>query len=446
MTPLAAATARVSEAEYGVETFLTTTPGLGGRLKRRIEDFQVEELGPAPDEVSKGGRTAAWVRLSNWETNRFVREASRRLGISRQGIQFAGNKDKRAVTLQWFTIRAKPEAVRQLDRLPGVDVLRAHRTDRERALGDHTGNRFRVVVRDVDLEPEEAGRHAGKVQEELAAAGGFPNFYGPQRFGSLRPNTHRVGRHIVHGRFQDAIDAYVATPAWGEDEATRKAREYYASTHDARGASKRFEGTGADYERALLNELAKDPDRPDRAFRAFPKTLQTLFVFAYQSYLFNRIVSRRIADEVPLARPVEGDLVVPIEDGNPGDEWLPTKARNLARVRKEAARGRLAATGLLVGTEAPFAAGDPGRIERAVIEEEGVAPNDFIVPEALHMSSKGSRRPLAVPVPQIQVEAAADGPGGGGTTVTLVFDLPKGVYATVVLREFLKLESVPDYG
>ncbi len=446
MAPLAGQAAQVSEADYGVETFLTKTPGLGGRLKRRIEDFQVEELGPAPEKVDGGRRTAAWVRLANWETNRFVREASHRLGISRRGIQFSGNKDKRAVTLQWFTIRAPVDKVRTLSRMNGVDVLEAYPTQRERELGDHTGNRFRIVVRGVDMEPAEAGRRAHGVEQELADAGGFPNFYGPQRFGSLRPNTHLVGRELVHGRFQEAIDVYVSTLAVGEDEKTRAAREYYATTHDAPGASKRLEGTGADYERALLNELAKDPERPERAFGAFPRTLQTLFVFAYQSYLFNRILSRRIEGDLPVARPVEGDLVVPIEEGNPGDEWLPVLARNLSRVTTEAARGRLAVTGLLVGTQAPYADGEPGRIEHAVVDEEGVRPKDFIVPEALHLSSKGSRRPLAVRVPSMEAEAAPDGLEEDRTKVTLAFDLPKGVYATVVLREFLKLESVPDYG
>lgn len=443
---MAATTAAPKEADYGVETFATTTPGIGGFMKRRIEDFSVTETGPPPAEVPTGRRTAAWIRLANWETNRFVREASHALGISRRGIQFAGNKDKRAVTKQWFTIRAPPGQVEELSRLPGVDVEQAYSTDKERQLGDHQGNRFRIVVRGIDLSPAEAQDRLDAVRQDLADAGGFPNFYGPQRFGSLRPNTHLVGRAIVHGRFQDAVEAYVTTPAEGDDERTAAARDYYASTRDARGAAKRFEGTGADFERALLNELGNDPARPERAFRAFPKTLQTLFVFAYQSFLYNRILSERIRQGVRFARPVVGDLVCPIEDGNPRTEWLPVADQNLARVETETGRGRLAVTGLLVGTEAPLAESEPGRIEREVLRDEGVEPRDFIVPEALHMSSKGTRRPLAVAVPPIEAHAEPDDLADNRTKVTLAFDLPKGVYATVLLREFLKLDLVRDYG
>jgi tRNA pseudouridine13 synthase len=442
-----AALAPLRESEYGVAGYLTPGPGLGGRLKLRYDDFHVEELGVPPEKADKGPLTAAWIRLTNWETNRFARDASGRLGISRRGVHAAGNKDKRAVTAQWFTMRAPPDRVTQaVGAMPGVQVLDAYPTRRERTLGDHAGNRFQVTVRGIELPVDEARARAQATASALSDAGGFPNFYGPQRFGTLRPTTHVVGRHIVKARFQDAIDAYVATPSPEDEPAVAAARRRYLDDRDAAAAAKALEGTGADFERALLNAVHRDPEAPQRAFAALPESLQTMFVFAYQSLLFNRILSRRIQEGLPVLGPVAGDLVAVLEDGNPRDEWLPVDAGNVARVADEAARGRLMPTGLLCGSQAPCAGGRPGQIEADVLAEEGVGPSDFVVPEAPRFSSKGSRRPLGVRAPPVAIAVAADDRVDGATKATFTFDLPKGAYATVVLREFLRLDDVRAYG
>jgi tRNA pseudouridine13 synthase len=280
----------------------------------------------------------------------------------------------------------------------------------------------------------------------LAAAGGVPNYFGPQRFGTLRATTHLVGRHLVFGRFRDAIDTYLMASAFDEEPALQQARAAYAADRDAAAMLRRVEGLEADFESALLNGLITSPDDPVRAFRALPSNLQTLCVYAYQSFLFNRILSRRLAQGLPLAEPVAGDLVVPLEEGNPTHEFLAVSAENLDRVRRETARGRLAVTGLLCGTEAPLAEGEMGSIERAVIQEEGVEPRLFLIPEHLPLSSKGTRRPLALRAPAMTWNVGPDDREPGRTMAEASFELPKGAYATVLLREYLKLDDVRAYG
>src|SRR3970040_1538835 len=90
----------MDESIVGISGYLTTSPGLGGRIKGEAEDFVVEEIPADIPPSTEGSYTVAKLRSRNWETNRLVREIARRLRISRKRISFAGTKDRRAVTTQ----------------------------------------------------------------------------------------------------------------------------------------------------------------------------------------------------------------------------------------------------------------------------------------------------------------------------------------------------------
>lgn len=164
-----------------------------------------------------------------------------------------------------------------------------------------------------------------------------------------------------------------------------------------------------------------------------------MFVHAYQSYLFNLILSERIGRGLPLDRPVEGDVVVPTDaDGNPNhDEAVLVTARNIDLAERQMRLGRAFVTHVLYGMDGIMARGEPGEIEHSVIDATGVTEADFNIPELPHCASTGSRREILCPISEI------------GTTVddgsyVLSFSLPKGNYATCLLREYMKSE-MDDY-
>jgi len=103
-------------------------------------------------------------------------------------------------------------------------------------------------------------------------------------------------------------------------------------------------------------------------------------------------------------------------------------------------RGRAFVTAPIFGYETEFAEGVEGEIERKVLEDENVSLTDFFIDRLSEMSSKGTRRPVLVPV-QVKLsgeEVSNDDMNPGRAKVTLKFFLPKGSYATVVLREYMK--------
>jgi len=417
------------DRSIGMELYATNSLGCGGRLRARSEDFVVEEI--ALDQSYEGGRfLIVEVEKTDWDTHHLDLDDPRQLKISQKRISWAGTKDKNAVTRQRMSISGLDEDELSRSSLPDVKIRALGRSNRAVALGDLRGNRFSIRIREIDLEEDEASRRLEAVTGEIRAQGGLPNYFGVQRFGEVRPVTHLVGEALVRGDPEMAAMTYLALPFPGEPETTRSARERLLADRDFGQALKEYP-LRLRYERAMISRLMEGSDWAT-SFDVLAKNLKRLFVHAYQSLLFNRILSRRMRAGLPLDRAVEGDVVCFSKDGLPDpDKIQKVDASNLAAVNRLAERGRAFVTLPLFGYESEFADGVPGEMERSVLEEEGVEQSDFRVPANPDLGSPGYRRPALLRFdPVVVVE--------GGGSALLKFDLPAGSYATVVLREYMK--------
>ena len=423
------------ERELGFEVFYTDTPGIGGRLRVSPEDFNVEEISDWPPESEDGRFTVAKVTSTNWETNRLIRQLARNLRISRNGIGFAGTKDKRAVTTQLMSFETSPEALSSLN-MSGVQISGLYRARRRINIGDLIGNSFVIKVEDCSVQDAELEYRVKEVLAPLEELGGFPNFFGIQRFGSLRPVTHIVGERIVKGDFEGAVRAYVASPTPYETEETRGARERLESEWDFQTAL-RYYPNKLTFEMVIISHLVEYPGDYAGALGRLPKNLQMMFVHAYQSYLFNRLLSERIRRGLPLNSPMVGDVVLPMtKDWIPDhDFFVPVTEENIDLVKKSVSDGKAFVSGVLFGSTSEFAGGGMGDLEKGLIESEGLTREDFIVPQLPHCSSKGSRRELVCRFWDFDHLSAGD-------SVTFSFKLGKGCYATALLREFLKADPM----
>lgn len=427
---------RTAEADIGMRRYLCDSDGTGGHLKTEPEDFVVNEISDPPREKENGEYAIATVRTRNWETNRLVRIMSRSLGMSRTRIGFAGTKDKRAVTTQLMSFRCPAEDLSRIN-LKDVEISNVYTGSRAIQIGDLIGNSFEITVRDLTMPMADV---RATVEDDIAtikANKGFPNYFGVQRFGSVRPVTHLVGERLVRGDIEGAVRTYICYTTPEEDPELSELRRSLEGTDDwAHAASVMPESMS--FERVMAQALAGGEDWKG-AISALPSNLQMMFVHAYQSYLFNEMLSERMARGLPLNTPVEGDVIIPLTaDGIPHHEDpIIASGKNLDLVARQVRIGRAFITAALYGSETVLAEGEPGEIERSMAERNDLRPVDFVIPGLSKCSSKGGRREILCPVKDLKADFGED-------SYSVSFSLPKGNYATCLMREFMKSE-MRDY-
>lgn len=387
-------------------------PGIGGQVRREPEDFEVEEI-PLYPASGVGRHTYFVVEKKGVSTFHAADLVARALGVSVRQIGYAGMKDAHALSRQTFSVEGVPlERVLAL-RLQGIRIVSATRHRNKLKIGHLRGNRFRIRIRGVGLEAAEQCRAILAVLQ----ARGMPNYFGVQRFG-LREDTHVLGRLLVTGDCEGLLRRFLGSPHPGESSGAQEARRLFD-----RGlweeALKAFPG-GMWEERAVLEALIRSGGSYEKACLRISKPLKRLLVSAFQSRLFNQVLDRRLEN---LDRICTGDLAMKHENG------ACFLVEDGAMEQPRADRFEISPTGPLFGYKVRLAEGEPGRLEREVLAQEGLTLEDFRVGGGL--SPRGARRPLRVPLEGVEMASDEEG-------LVLRFALPPGSYATVLLGEVMK--------
>jgi len=174
--------------DYSAPPLMTAgLPGIGGRIKAQPEDFEVEEV-PAYEPSGSGDFLYLWIEKRSMGAEYFMRQIAHRLEIAPGDVGAAGLKDRHAVTRQMVSVPVSVES-----RLPqlegeGIRVLRVSLHSNKLRPGHLRGNRFRILICDVDSAAPD------RIQPILAQlrSDGLLNYYGQQRFGKDE-ETARIG-------------------------------------------------------------------------------------------------------------------------------------------------------------------------------------------------------------------------------------------------------------
>jgi tRNA pseudouridine13 synthase len=301
-------------------------------------------------------------------------------------------------------------------------------------IGQLIGNKFRLLIRDTE-NPEKDVEIAREVLDELSERG-VPNYFGWQRFGNKRPNTHVVGKMMLENNLKKVVDAYIGNPYPEEPEHIKEVRQMYDDGHLQESLESMPRGML--YEKMMLKTLLKemkkkkvddiaslDENSYKWAIESLPKPLKRMFVHAYQSYLFNKAVSERT--KLGIDRYVEGDIIIDNEEHlvhEFGDE-INERIKNF----------EVHPTAPLFGSKVPLARGELGKMEQKILDDEGVTLEEFKVPKMPKLGSHGLRRAMRFKIWDASARATDEG-------VLVEFSIPKGCYATAVLREIMKNEVV----
>ncbi|MFQ5655392.1 MAG: tRNA pseudouridine(13) synthase TruD [Planctomycetota bacterium] len=397
-----------------IPRLLDDLPPIGGRIRVHAEDFEVEEI-PLYSACGKGEHCYVTVVKTNRTTLQVRSYMARGLGISVEEIGFAGFKDRRAVAQQTFSIpRVRPEDVERLEThwLRVVDAT-FHRN--KLRTGHLAGNRFRVRIRGVRPGALEIAREG----LERLQRSGVPNFFGPQRYGHQN-RGYRVGRELLHRNVREAVEILLGV---AEDSG-----EEYRRLYSERKYLEALEALphGHQSEIAILHALRRHPGNFRAAVRRIPRQLKRMYYSAYQSFLFNWCLRERMEWGMDaFQRPVEGDLVYIARKG----ACFLVEDEEEARARAEA--GEICPSGPIFGRKMAFPTGLPGRLERTILEAEGLRPQSFLS-HVKGLRLDGTRRPLRIPLEEVDCAEEE-----GGAVIALRFRLPPGSYATILLEQLM---------
>ena len=388
---------------------------VSGKIKHKVEDFIVEEVGTdwkcsisdgpfmpsKPDMSNLGPATSEFLccELEKYDIDHFtaMKELARGIGKDTYSVSYAGSKDKRARTSQRISI-FKPN----LEKLstfehPNILLKNFKWAKRKIKIGFLEGNHFKIVIRDVDK------KDAGKITKPLRNTPWFPNYFGSQRFGSMRKNNVKIGKLILKRKFEEAVWTILTDTSGDERPEVRTEREKLRKERNIAESYQTFP-RHLRQEAELMDYLIRNPEDYLGAIKKAERKSMLMYINSVQSYIFNEILRRSLDEGLDFTK-----------------------------------KGQQSC--LLVGYKTRFFEGRLGEIEQEVLSENGLELNDFDVVEIPYLRIKGSFRKAVTEVSDLTIETDDDEEFLNSKKIILSFTLPSGVYATTYLENYFVLSA-----
>ena len=399
------------DSRAGIDCYCTSFAGTGGSIKQESEGFRVSELVDESLDISRSydesHRYPLYVlEKQDIDSNHALFEMERELHMR---FRVMGIKDAKAVTTQYA-------GMERVMRNPPAELKSRHTRLTLKGFTKHplekrflVGNKFEIKIYNV------CSSDLSSFVPQITKVG---NFYGLQRFGSERLVTHLVGREIIKRNFIQAVELLLSYTTEFDTQMSREIRNRCADPRNYRQVLKTLP-RGMDIERQVLSALVAGRNAI-AALRAVPIMIRRLFVQAYQAYIFNRCLSRAVMRGEELLQPQTGDLCFEMEGPvtfgrivkyNPNSKTKLVPAIRMAGYTFQPGKGRFE------------------NITRAILQEEEVTPKDFYIKEMQELSQQGGFRQAPLWCTDFWYER---------DPLKVSFKLPKGSYATTLLREIIK--------
>lgn len=385
------------------------------KLKQQPEDFQVEEL---TDLTPGADGSFALYRLEKrgWATPDALAAIRRRWRIHPDRISYGGLKDRHALTRQHLTIHHGPQ--RNLTH-QGIRVVYLGQIPFPFTSVHIRTNRFRITLR--EMTPEACETATAAIEE--VRRHGVPNYFDDQRFGSVADGQF-IGRLLVEGKFEEALRQALAAP-YEHDRGEQKKEKAILTAHwgDWSTCKERLPRCHA---RSLADYLAQHPDDYRGAVARLRPELRGLYLSAYQSHLWNRMLAWTLAR---VCRPEQFQSVTLCLGDVPIFRTLDSEQeRQLRELSLPLPSARL-----------HLEADDPrAEAVRTVMAEEGLELRDLRVKSIRELFfSKGERAAVCIPT-EVHAETADDEHHLGKQKLVVSFELPRGCYATLIVKRITR--------
>jgi tRNA pseudouridine13 synthase len=382
------------------------------KLKQTPADFRVEEL-TAVSPAADGPFAFYRLHKIGWTTPDALQAVCRHWNLRWNQLGYGGLKDRHADTTQYVSILHGPPRNLSHQRIELTYLGQLHQPYSSR---DITANRFAVTLRAISPPEEDAIRRAA----DQVARTGVPNYFDDQRFGSVTADGRFVARELVHGRFEEALKLVLTAP-YEFDRADAKREKQTLTAHWGDWPTCKAK-LPKGHARSLVTYLCDHPTGFKGAVARLRPELQGLYLSAYQSDLWNRVLAKWLTANFPpeylgTLRQHRGELPAPVAVPD-------TVAERWER--------------LVIPLPSPRLKPDPvadylPHLD-AVLAEEQLTLKQLKVPGLdKPFFSKGERAACLRPA-GLAADPGDDELNRGRRKLLLTFDLPRGCYATMVVK------------
>lgn len=382
-------------------------------IKATPEDFKVEEIAQLP-LVPQGAFCVYRLEKRGWNTIDALRELSRNQQIPLNSFSYGGKKDRHAHTSQFIAIegpRIKDVSFEHLkltfhgimDRPMGPDLIEA--------------NRFEIAVRQLSgQKSDEIVSRIAKVKEY-----GFPNYFDDQRFGSFDADQGFLAEKLLLGHLNGAVKIYLTSVYQGDPTAEKKRRSFFLE----HWKNWKMCATQAytPFERQAFADLAKGEKESLTVLNRIPQEELSMYFSAFQSFLWNEVARAVIKDKIS-----RGLIEV---DGVTGDYifYEDVSAADLSYLKN------LVIPGAAHNTQMPDEL--CSRIYAGLLESRGIQKPMFNKIKIRRAFFKATDRKLIVVPFDLAADVRGDDLYVGKKMVVLKFTLPRGSYATMLIKRLL---------
>jgi len=397
------------------------------KIKVRPEDFVVREQSKIALSDRRDRYAVYALSKQGWDTFDLLDYLARRLRLARRDLSVGGIKDRFGRTEQLLSARAAGPLPSLLEERGIRLELRGYTPEPVTARAVE-GNRFTITVRDIDPRLEEPCLAAA----EAVRFWGLPNYYDEQRFGSARHGRGFMGKELFLGHRERALRLYF-TPSGHDDRRTRALKSCLIERWGRWAEC--LDLAFGDYRR-VLEYLSQHRGAFTRALGLLDRRYLLFVLNAYQSYLYNEILSGY------LKRLAEREGLTLLERA-----WRWGSFLFYERLPEELA-GRLREVELPVpGFDSEIPDPEIKAIAGEVLEREGIVLSDLKARQLSRIEVHGVERRMIVVPGELQVSGVGpDELYPGRRKLTLEFSLPRGSYATLVVKRLqaVPLSSAPD--
>jgi tRNA pseudouridine13 synthase len=405
----------------GIEYYSTRFDGIGGNIKINDDDFNVKELlNPSflkelTSQKSDSNIFPVYeIEKKGIDSNHAVIALKRKLGLD---LKIVGIKDAKATSSQYASANNSKRTIKdfKIDKISLKFVGFSKKPIEKSML---VGNKFNIKI----VNPRDNSDN--NLSGFLSEINNVGNFYGLQRFGSERLVTHLAGKAILKRNFSEAVNILLTHTTKFDSTFSIEIREKLKDLKNNKNIVKIIP-KGMDIEKKMAEEIIKGKESVS-VLRSIPISIRRLFVQAFQAFMFNKTLSRAIGDDLPITNCEKDDICFEVID-----KIVFGKIRKFENTDPKNKHDTIPIIRLPGYSFQPGKKNRFDKIIKEILCDEGITAKDFFIKEMQELSEAGGFRQTVLISKDFKYATSAN-------STDVEFAVPKGTYATTLLREIVK--------